>query len=312
MSIAGVYGDKPLADLWRATRAIATNQLARFMPAQYVMLTGETGRGQGAETEAEVAEYFIACSQEYLQFAGVAEADTERFLAGKTVLEYGPGDIPAVGLWMLAKGAQTVVCVDRFPLVKLDARRLTTIQEILNRLSAAERQRAMSAFVTPGDPSSGFNPARLRYVIDGGSGLSGMKGTADLVLSRAVLEHVNDLEATFADARAAVAPTGKVVHLVDLRSHGLHRNNRLDFLTWPEWLWRAMYGFKGAPNRLRIDAYRAAAQRAGFSIDRLEVIGQVSPAELQQVRPYLASRFRKLSEEDLLVLQFWIVCTPRT
>ncbi len=89
-----------------------------------------------------------------------------------------------------------------------------------------------------------------------------------------------------------VARRGAIMlHQVDLKSHGLHRSNPLDFLTWPSFLWRLMYSAKGVPNRLRLPDYRAAASSAGVRIDDVSVIERASAADVQAIRPYLASHF---------------------
>jgi hypothetical protein len=149
----------------------------------------------------------------------------------------------------------------------------------------------------------------IRYVVRP-SGLLGERAPMGLVVSRAVLEHVNDLPATFRDMRAALAPDGLAVHLVDLKSHGLQRRNPLDFLTWPEWLWTSMYSCKGVPNRLRPDAYRDAARAAGLEVVSMVPTGHARPEDIAEVRPHLAARFRHLPDDDLGWLGFWLVCRP--
>src|SRR4029077_4841255 len=103
---------------------------------------------------------------------------------------------------------------------------------------------------------------RIEYLVRP-SGLSGLSGQADLVISRAVLEHVDDLAATFADMASALRPGGIAVHQVDLKSHGLHQRNPLDFLSWPPALWRLMYSHKGVPNRWRVTHYRELLRKTG-------------------------------------------------
>jgi SAM-dependent methyltransferase len=132
-----------------------------------------------------------------------------------------------------------------------------------------------------------------------------------LVVSRAVLEHVNDLPATFRDMRRALAPDGVALHLVDLKSHGLHRRNPLDFLTWPDVLWTLMYSCKGVPNRLRPGDYRAAAQAAGLEIASMVATGRARREDVTEVRPHLAAPFRGLSDDELAWLGFWMVCANR-
>ena len=149
-------------------------------------------------------------------------------------------------------------------------------------------------------------PDRINYLVHP-RGLSGLKEEADLIISRAVLEHVNDLDETFADMRRALLPDGVAVHQVDLRSHGLHMVNPLDFLTWPEMLYSMMYSQKGVPNRLRIDSYREAIKKNGLKQILMKPIRSANQKDIDEVRPYLAEPFRHISDDDLMCLSFWLV-----
>lgn len=291
----------------RVARATLTNQVARLAPALYVRLTGETGRGLGAESVGQAAEYFRRCFDDYFVQLRVASRDIADFLRGKRLLEYGPGDFPGVALLMIAHGAERVTCVDRFPLLAFSPKNLGVCRTLLDELAPAARARAMACFLEPDDPASGFRPERIEYRIDP-DGLSHLCDEVDLVYSRAVLEHVNDLDATFRDMSRAMKHDALAIHQVDLKSHGLHRRNRLDFLTWSEFLWQLMYSHKGTPNRLRVDAYRRAVRQADLAITRLEPTLLADPLEVEEIKPLLARPFRELSDDDLSCLGFWLIC----
>lgn len=302
-----MYGLSLIADAKRAIPAILTNQIARFAPGWYLKLTHETGRGGGEESIADIASYFEECFTEYFQVLEIEREKMSAWLEGKSVVEYGPGDVPAVGMLMLAHGAKEVICVDRFALVSLSARNVEVLRRMIERLPAPARGRAEECFRVRGAPESGFREERLRYVVHP-SGLSGLRDHADLVISRAALEHVNDLSATFADQHAVLRDDGIAVQKVDLRSHGLHRSNPLDFLTWPAWLWSMMYSGKGVPNRWRVDRYRRDLHEQGLDVQRLAPTTLADPADVAAVRPHLAAPLRGISEEDLAWLGFWLVC----
>ena len=288
----------------RVVRAAATNQLARFFPRVYVQLTGETGRGRGEESAQGVAEYFRRCFDDY--FTKLNIADAAQALRGRTVLEYGPGDVPAMALLMYAYGADKVYCVDRFPLVSTTDKNQQILQALLDSLGPEQRQRAETAFTTPGRVDSGIRPEAIEYLVRP-SGLSGLREQADLVISRAVLEHVDDLGATFRDMHAAMKADATAIHQVDLKSHGLHQRNPLDFLTWPRMLWSVMYSNKGSPNRWRVDHYRALIDENRFERVLLEPTELAAQADIDAVRPHLAAPFRSLSDEDLAWLGFWTI-----
>jgi len=301
----------PFGTLRRIVQATLTNQIARFAPSLYVQLTGQTGRGAGEVRLEEVSDYFETCFDEYFEQLSVAKQDQTGFLQGKRILEYGPGDVPGVAILMVAHGADQVMCVDRFPLVRMSPKNVQIVRIMLERLPPFLRGRAEACFKNASHPEQGFEPRFVDYLVRP-SGLSGLVNEVDMVISRAVLEHVNDLPATFRDMYAALKPGGIAIHQVDLKSHGLHRRNPLDFLSWPTWLWSLMYSEKGVPNRLRIDAYREAIAQSGLELLAMKPTLLASPDDVRSIRPDLAEPFKKLSDEDLSCLGFWLVCRKPT
>jgi SAM-dependent methyltransferase len=295
-------------DTLRALRAWSSNQVARLAPRTYIRLTGQTGRGAAeSESVAGVAQYFMRSFYDYFEVLGVPQGDIESFLRGKTLLEYGPGDTPGVALLMAAHGAQKVFCVDRFPMLTLSGRNAAVLRQLVDALAPEPRARAEAAIQHDGSDAVSLRPEYIEYLVRR-SGLAGLRSEADLVISRAVLEHVDDLYGTFADMAAALKPGGRAVHQVDLKSHGLHRRNPLDFLSWPPALWALMYSHKGVPNRWRVDRYREALGACGLKIERLSPTTRAALADIEQVRPHLAAPFRGLCDEDLAWLGFWLVC----
>lgn len=293
-------------DARRFIHATLSNQIAKVSPTLYARLTKQTGRGFAPESAGQAADYFQTCFKDYFDILGVPEQEIANYLRSKQLLEYGPGDVPGVALLMIAHGAERVTCVDRFALVSMTQKNADILLDLLWRLDNSARARASQCFRQPGNPFSGFNPERIRYLIQP-SGLSELKDEVDLVFSRAVLEHVNDLDATFADMARALKADGILLHQVDLKSHGLHRRNPLDFLTWPPALWSWMHSHKGVPNRWRVNRYRDAMQRSGFETLLMQPTDVVEASIVNEVRPHLASPFKALSDADLCWLGFWLI-----
>lgn len=295
----------------RIARAVATNQLARFAPGAYVRLTGQTGRGAAAEEGAsDIARYFRDCVSDYFAKLGVEQSGVERFLAGKVLMEYGPGDLPGVAALMVSGGAEKVYCVDRFPLVNLSDKNSQVMGDLIAATAGAARERLQSCLFGSDNARAGFDPRRIDYLVKP-SGLSQLRDSVDLVISRAVLEHVNDLDATFDDMVAAMRPGALAIHLVDLRSHGLHRSNQLDFLEWSPTLWHWMYSEKGVPNRWCVDKYRAIVDRLPVDLIAFEPTHFAPLADVAAVRPHLAPAFRHVGDADLSCLGFWLVFRKR-
>ena len=299
------------ADVARVARAVATNQIARFAPGAYVKLTGQTGRGAAEEEgAADIAAYFRECVHDYFDKLAIDAGGVESFLQGKVLMEYGPGDLPGVAALMVAHGAEKVFCVDRFPLVNLSAKNERVFIDLIEGCSGVQRDRLVSCLVNRDDPCAGFHPRRIEYLVRP-NGLSGLRGAVDFVFSRAVLEHVNDLEATFDDMVCAMRPDAQAIHLVDLRSHGLHRANLLDFLEWSPSLWSWMYSEKGVPNRWRVDKYRHILERLPVDLPAFTVTRLATHEDIVGVRPHLAAQFREVSDAELAWLSFWLVFRKR-
>jgi len=301
-----MFGQNVFDDFIRFVKALLSNQIARFLPAYYVKMTKETGRGLGAESSVEVSTYFIKCFYEYFEKLEIEKENIEDYLKGKTILEYGPGDLPGVGFLFVAFGAKKVYCVDRFPLVNKSAFNQEVIANIYESLDHNKQSLVKKLLIDETNPGLGFKNESMEYLVTK-NGTSNLQSEVDLVISRAVLEHVGDLNATFRDMQMAMKPQSTAVHLVDLKSHGLHRKNPLDFLTWPKLLWDLMYSQKGVPNRWRLDKYKSIINSAHFENIIIHSTGDVSAEQIQEVKPYLAKMFREVSDMDLGCLGFWLI-----
>lgn len=290
-------------------KAVLSNQLARFAPAAYMRLTRETGRGEIEQSPAQIAQYFSECFHDYRRQLGFGELEFDAFLQGRHVLEYGPGDILGVALLMYAHGADAVHCFDRFSLHKTSDKNVLVYKHLLDSLGPRQRERADAAFVERGRPESGFISSSIAYFVSA-NGLSGATHVYDLVISRAVLEHVDNLPATMLDVAQALKPEGVSIHEVDLRSHGLDRYQAFDFLTWPQWMYRLMFGNKGFPNRWRLNVYRDLAERSGLRIKKLEPTARLAGEKVSLIEPFLPPNLRGVSRDELSWMGFWMMLEP--
>lgn len=294
------------SDTPRFMKAVASNLLAGVAPSLYVRLTRQTGRGRDDVDPDDVARYFVTCVDDYAAQLKLDAPGFDAFLAGRNVLEYGPGDVLGVALLLYARGAARVTCVDRFPLERISATNAAVYRRLIELLDGPARERACRAFREPGRPESGFVADAVCYSVTK-DGLAAQPGAFDLVLSRAVLEHVNRLESTIDDIAAALRPGGISIHCVDLRSHGLDRRQVLDFLTWSDWAYALMYSHKGFPNRWRVDKYRDCLHRSGLRLLSLTPTERVSPEDVRRIVDGLPGPLRGASAEDLRWLGFWFV-----
>jgi len=301
-----LYTENTLKDVVLFSKAFLSNQLAKISPKIYVALTHQTGRGREEDDAQQIANYFIECFHDYRKHLNLNKEDFKSYLNKKTILEYGPGDILGVALLFYAYGANRVHAVDQFPLSKMSKKNVDVYLQIFNSLEKNERERAKAAFNENGKPESGFNTNAINYQITK-NGLSNVHKEYDLVISRAVLEHVSYLKETILDIKHSMKDDGVSLHQVDLKSHGLDRYTEFDFLTWPTAIYKLMYSNKGFPNRWRVDKYKELTENSGLSIKRLIPTGRIHKEKLNIIYPKIAKEFCSISSDELSWLGFWIV-----
>lgn len=301
-----MYSEKPAADLLLFIKAIMSNQIARFSPSIYVKITQQTGRGRAKESHEETADYFFRCFSDYFQQIGVSKTEYCSFLKNKAILEYGPGDTLGVALLLYAYGAKSIHCIDRFPLSGDSAKSPDIYNALLRLLDKKTYKRASNVFIETGNPRSGFKPELISYSIKK-NGLSGDIRKYDLIISRAVLEHVNDIESTILDIRNALKPGGISIHKVDLKSHGLDRYRDFDFLSWPVFMYNLMYSHKGFPNRWRVNKYFEVIQETGLQMRSTTPTGRLDHKDIDHIKIKLSKPFKNIPTEKLSWLGFWMV-----
>jgi hypothetical protein len=125
----------------------------------------------------------------------------------------------------------------------------------------------------------------------------------DLIISQAVLEHVEDIGSTYRALFKWLKPGGVMTHTIDFKSHGLTRAwNGHWTISAP--LWKIMKGSRPyLLNRLPRSAHISEIERAGFRIAYEEKY-EMPPI----VRGELAREFTDMSDEDLKTSGTFIIC----
>jgi SAM-dependent methyltransferase len=119
----------------------------------------------------------------------------------------------------------------------------------------------------------------------------------DFIVSRAVLEHVDDPEASLTRMAMALNPGGMMLHKVDLTDHGMFtpEHGDLTFLRFPAWYYTLMTKGSGRPNRILADRYRDILRSTGLDyrilVTKLIGVGSVIPhAEWDDIEPALRDK----------------------
>lgn len=287
---------------------------ATYLPGLYSPERGSTG---GTVT----ARYCYSVWLRHLRI--VSSASGQRAFA--RVAELGPGDSLGIGLAALLSGASHLEALDvvryaprdrnrtiltelaalfrkkeripddsEFPRVQPRLRDYEFPSDLLDDVRLAEalseaRVARIGAAVdgTPSDVSVNYHvPWNQRSVTTAAD--------QDLVYSQAVLEHVEDINATHTALARRLRPGGIASHAVDFRSHCITPGWD-GHLQYSPGLWRVVKGRRPyLLNRLSPTEHLEAMERAGFRILREDRITQEPTVPARR----LADIFRSWSSED--------------
>lgn len=287
-----------------------------------------SGTTASQRSPAEAAAYYRAVVQDYIIYG--AGGDPAR-LQGLDILEIGPGDNLGVALLLLAHGAGSVTAIDGFDPPRSDAHNARVYRILLEGLGPDMRERLETTGLLAPGGSLDLTTPRLRAfyrtpIHEHAEPLASAR--YDLILSRAVLEHVAGLEAGWQAMTRALRPQGAMWHKVDFRNHKFFSEiHPLYFLTVPPRRWNWISSPDPTLNRLRLPAYRRLSARDFATttlyfthiLDEPELLPH--PAELipdvhysrhhldlvRAVRPRLCPAFRDHNDEDLLVTGVFLI-----
>jgi SAM-dependent methyltransferase len=130
--------------------------------------------------------------------------------------------------------------------------------------------------------------------------------TVDWIFSQAVMEHVDDLDATYRACRAWLKPGGVMSHQIDFKSHGTAAAWNGHW-AYSDFAWRMVRGARlYLVNRQPHSAHRAALAGAGFEplLDRPVTRTDGLP------RARLAPRYRALDDADLATAGAFMIARP--
>jgi SAM-dependent methyltransferase len=235
---------------------------------------------------------------------------------GAVVLELGSGWKPVIPLIFRAAGAKQVILTDSERL--LDARLLTSIaSQLASRADYLGSQLDISADLVASrlaaTYSEGLESAceklSLAYLAPIETHcLPYRQGEIDVIISRAVLEHVprETLRKIILEfARILLPGRGYMCHIVDNSDHWAHVDRRLsliNFLRYPTsvWKWFALNPLDYT-NRMRHSEYIELMSATGFSVVTDESEPDQSALSDLSVIP-VAAEFRDKEAADLAVL----------
>lgn len=236
----------------------------------------------------------------------------------KVVAELGPGDALGVAICALLSGARRYIGLDRIAF----GLRADNLQ-LLDELHALFLRRAPipgddefpsvypkladyafpHAVLTDDVLSAGLAPeriARLREALSGAMAFTddallsyaapwdalgdvGLE-SVDLLLSQAVLEHVDDVDSAYGAMHRWLKQQGVMSHRIDYTCHGI-THDWYGHWTVAQPLWRIVRGRRAyLINRLPHSAHMRALQRCGFRVLACVPTPSAEPAPVESVR----------------------------
>jgi hypothetical protein len=237
------------------------------------------------------------------------DARSARPFEGRRILEIGPGASLGSAVLLACAGA-TVSIADRFVPEWDPDFHGPFYAELLRKVDG--RGEAFASPIRRLIEARGFTPDVVTCHAIAAEQLWRIGERFDVVFSNAVLEHVENLEATTRNLAAVTELGGYGFHQIDLRDHR-DFDRPLEFLTLSarafERLRSESFCECGCP--WRMPDFKAAFEIAGFQITHASSNLSATPEYLADVRPRLRPEYRQFSEADLAAISaFFVVSRP--
>ncbi|HXG54537.1 MAG TPA: class I SAM-dependent methyltransferase [Vicinamibacterales bacterium] len=225
-------------------------------------------------------------------------------LAGRVVVELGPGDSLATAMIARALGAREVWLVDAGAFARMDLAPYVRLAALLR--ASGLTPPAVESF---SGVQQMLEACGARYETTGLDALRRIPDhSVDLVFSQAVLEHIRleEFDPLLVEMHRVLKPDGVASHQIDLKDHLAASLNHLRFM---EEVWESDFMTRSGfyTNRLRLGSIVARFHAAGFST-RIDDVRRWPAIPLP--RRALAPPFRSLPDDELTVSQFDIVARP--
>jgi SAM-dependent methyltransferase len=186
-------------------------------------------------------------------------------IAGKTVLEVGPGINFGVAMVMAAYGVRPVV-VDRFLAPWQDEYHRPFYAALRQRLASQDAQADVKPLSALLEENGYLESVIRRYECDL-EDLCLPSSSCDAVLSNAVVEHLYELKDSFAQLYRVTRPGGFGIHQVDFRDHRSF-DRPLEFLLLKKRPFQAEFARRqgNCGNRRRVSEVAGCFRTAGFDV----------------------------------------------
>ncbi len=280
----------------------------------------DSGATHFNKTTEESLSYILEVFNDYKKYGHVKK------FHGR-IAEIGPGDNFGVGLLGLADGAKQIDALDRFYSKRNSQQQAQIYQEM------AETNPNVKRIVENYDLTAIETLPSLQYRYGEQASANiffkDNQETFDFILSRSVLEHVDDPCSALVDMFDALKPGGKLIHKVDLRDHGMFtpQFHDIKYYEVPNLVYTLMTKGSGYPNRVLFPKYVDCLNKLNGNcrtyITQLAGVGPITPhVSFDQINQDLLAKssqwvenhkrrfshsLKKMPTKDLCPLGFFLV-----
>ena len=246
-----------------------------------------------------------------------------RFPAG--ILELGTGWHPVIPVGLYLCGASDVWTMDRKRLLDRESvlrvlrmfseyAHSGALDELLPGVVAGRVERLEAVLQSGGTspPSDLLELINVHAVVRDARRSELKDSSVDLIVSNNTLEHIPPevLYGIIMEFRRLASIGAVLSHFIDLSDHYSHFDrsiSNLNFLKYPEWLWKLYNNPLQYQNRLRIRDYRSLHESAGFKVVAEENVRD--PMDI--VKDMRAARgLAACTVEETQVTESWMVLVP--
>lgn len=196
-------------------------------------------------------------------------------IAGKSVMELGPGNSYINAYNYLQSGARKVVLIDKFPRYADTDRQVSYIKREIEYFKAT---RGVRQFDYVDESTCRLNPEIITFIA-GDLCDCPVKGKVDLIYSIAVLHHIKGLDRYVRRMHELLNPGGMMFHVIDLKDKFHFFGNPFLFYKYSDFTWEHFLTDEAVTytNRVRYREYLDLFADNGFDLVWEETISHDVP-----------------------------------
>ncbi len=185
-------------------------------------------------------------------------------IAGKTILELGPGNSYINAYNFLGNGAREVILVDKFPRYSDTARQKSYIKDEIDYYKSKNK---VKKFEYVDEATFCLNPGCVTFIA-GDLCDCAFDGKVDLIYSIAVLHHIKELNRYMQRMNQLLNPGGMMFHVIDLKDKFHFFGNPFLFYKYSDFTWEHLLTDDAVTytNRVRYGEYLDMFAASGFEL----------------------------------------------